>query len=102
MIPRIKKIIHIEPYKVSCLWNTNETRVIDFSGWLSEAISKPNSLVNKLNNPAVFLTVALDEEQQNLVWPNLLPMRNANGTQELVGLDFSPDVLYGMSKPLTS
>lgn len=99
MIPRIKKIISVEPYKIVCLWNTDETRVIDFTAWLSEAKAKPASVLNKLTMPSTFLSVVHDDEQENIVWPNLLPMTNADGSKEMVGLDFSPDILYGISKP---
>ena len=99
MIPRIKKIISVEPYKIVCLWNTNETRLIDFNIWITDASTKPNSILYKLSNPSIFLSVILDEEQENIVWPNLLPMRDGTGIVEYAGLDFSPDILYNMSKP---
>ena len=99
MIPRIKEIIKVEPNKIVCLWNTNEIRMIDFTAWVEDALAKPNHVLQKWSNANVFLSVVLDKEQENLVWPNLLNMHNLNGTTELAGLDFSPDILYTMSTP---
>lgn len=100
MTPRIKQILSIQPYQVLCLWNTNEKRVIDFEAWITEAKTNPKSVINKLSNPTVFMSAKLDEEQENIVWPNLLTMLYPNGMRIPAGLDFSPDVLYEMSKPL--
>jgi len=97
MIPRIKEILHVELYKIVCAWNTNEIRAIDFIKWKSEKESQSLSTLTKLFQPEIFMTAKLDVEQQNIIWPNLVPMKNLNGEVEMVALDFSPEVLYNMS-----
>ncbi len=97
MIPRIKGIVKVELYKIVCNWSTDELRIVDFTDWYNEAQNKKDSLLYKLFTPEVFVTVHYDKEQNNIVWPHLLPMKDYNGNTELVDLDFSPEVLYNIS-----
>ena len=97
MLPRVRKIIGVEPYKVTCLWNTGEIREVDFEPCLTDA--KHYSPINRLADPQLFETVQTDG--RTLYWDNLLTMIDYDGSQHPAPLDFDPDVMYRQSRLLT-
>jgi Protein of unknown function (DUF2442) len=94
MLPRIKNIIEIEPYKVKCQWTTGEVKTIDFSNFLQEYRTKPEFVYAKLLDKSIFVKVRLDEVGRTLCWDNLITMRDYDGIIKPASLDFCPDVLY--------
>ena len=95
MLPRIRQIISVEPYKVTCLWNTGEVREIDLQPLLTDSTKKPNSPVIRLFNKELFEQVKTDG--RTLYWDNLLTMIDYDGSQRPAPLDFDPDVMYKQS-----
>lgn len=82
MIHFITKIISVEPYKVTCLYNTGEVREIDMKNML-EHYAATSSFFKPLLDADYFKTVRLDS-YGTLSWDN--------------EIDFCPDVLYQNSK----
>ncbi len=58
MLPRVKTVLSVEPYKVMCLWNTGEVREVDFQPYLTE--SKPQSPTAHLADKQLFSEVKTD------------------------------------------
>jgi len=94
MLPRVQKILAVEPYKVVCLWNTGEVREVDFEPYFVE--TKPHSPINKLADRQVFNNVKTDG--RTLYWDNLLTMIDYDGSHHPAPLDFDPDVMYQRSQ----
>lgn len=84
MIHLVEKIIAVEPYQVSLLFNTGEELIIDLEEKLQEWASPEGSIYRQLLNREYFRTVTLDQEAQTICWDN--------------GIDLCPDVLYEMSQ----
>jgi hypothetical protein len=96
MLPRIRQILSVKPYKVTCLWNTGEVREIDLQPFLADSAAKPNSPVNKLLDKHLFEQVKTDG--RTLYWDNLLTMMDYDGSNKPALLDFDPDVMYERSR----
>ena len=94
MLPRIKRILAVEPYKITCLWNTGEVRIIDFQPYIVD--SKPKSPIAHLADKQLFREVKTDG--RTLYWDNLLTMIDYDGSQHRAPLDFDPDVIYQQSR----
>ena len=90
MLPRIKSILSVEPYKVTCLWNTGEIHEVDFQTYLAE--SKPQSPVARLADKQLFNEVKTD--WRTLYWDNLLTIIDYDGSRHPAPLDFDSDVMY--------
>jgi hypothetical protein len=99
MLPRIKNIISVKPYQITCLWNTGEVRTIDLSDWIDDAKKKTGTVLNQLINADVFNSVKIDKESETICWENLLTAKDSQGNITKANLDFCPDVLYKKSVP---
>ena len=102
MIPRIQKIISVEPYKVVCLWSTGEIRVVDLENTLRAKSTAQNSSFAPLLEPKRFQEVQLDQESATIYWAEGSTMLDYDGSRKPAPLDFCPDVLYEMSTLLNS
>ena len=93
-IPHITQIIKIEPFKITCLWNTGEVRVNDFE----EEFKIPNyiDIFYKLKNYNVFKYASVSEEG-TLHWVNLPFKTTFLGKEIEAPFDFDPIVLYEKS-----
>jgi len=96
MLPRIRQILSIESYKVTCLWNTGEVREVNLLPLLAESATRPNSPVNQLLDKELFEQVKTDG--RTLYWDNLLTMIDYDGSHKPAPLDFDPDVMYERSR----
>jgi Protein of unknown function (DUF2442) len=94
ILPRIKTILAVDPYKVTCLWTTGEVREIDFQPYLTN--SNPQGPIARLTDKQLFNTVKTDG--RTLYWDNLLTMIDYDGTHHPAPLDFDPDVMYRNSR----
>ncbi len=94
MLPRVKTILAVESYKVTCLWTTGEVREIDFQLYLNE--SKSQSPIARLIDKHLFNKVKTDG--RTLYWDSLLTMIDYDGSQHPAPLDFDPDVMYRQSR----
>ncbi len=59
MLPRINRIVSVEPYKVTFLWNTGQVREVDLQPMLAKSSSKPNSPINKISDKQLFKQVKM-------------------------------------------
>ncbi|MBI4645890.1 MAG: DUF2442 domain-containing protein [Bacteroidia bacterium] len=100
MIPCILKIKKVEPYKITCVWNTKESRIIDLEDELKKWATSKDSPYFKLLDKNIFLQVKLDKLAKTISWENLAIMINTNGERIPAPLDFCPDFLYKISKPV--
>ena len=67
IFPHIIKILDVNPYTITCLFDTGDKRSIDFSEYLQH--NKANKFIASLLNRAYFMNVAIDEVG-GLMWPN--------------------------------
>ncbi len=84
MLPLVKNIHKVEPYKISLLFNTGEIKTIDLSQKLKKWSSSPGSKYNDLLKPEYFTSVKLNRELETICWEN--------------GIDFCPDALYNWAE----
>jgi hypothetical protein len=84
MFPRIKKVRHIEAYRLELTFTNGETAELDFRN----RIVGRGGVFGPLEDIDYFKQVKVDPEIGTLVWPN--------------EVDFCPDVLYSEAtgKPL--
>lgn len=94
--PRIRQLVHVEPFKVTCLWSTGEYRISDFDGELDDW--KQNEFLAPLTDYQIFRHVSVGESG-TLQWENL-PHTSPFGY--VSPMDFDADVLYETSKPLSA
>lgn len=94
MLPRVKTILSVEPYKVTCLWTTGEVREVDFQQYLND--SQPQSPIARLTDKSLFSKVKTDG--RTLYWDGLLTMIDYDGSLHPAPLDFDPDVMYQHSR----
>ncbi|WP_149241839.1 DUF2442 domain-containing protein [Dyadobacter sp. 32] len=83
MLYYIKKIVAVDNYNVTCLFNTGEVRTIDLYPIIDKYQKINDGLISALADKAFFCTVKLDS-YGTLCWEN--------------GVDFDPDNLYRLSK----
>ncbi len=83
MLHYIQKIIDVEDFNVTCLFNTGEVRTVDLTPVVEKYRAINDGLVSQLAEPTYFKTVQLDS-YGTLLWDN--------------GVDFDPDNLYAMSE----
>ena len=88
MIPTlhfIKKIIKVNDYTIVCKFNTGEVRKIDLQNKIRRLAEISPELCGKLMDKSYFKRVKLDS-YGTLCWDNKV--------------DFCPDVLYSISRPV--
>lgn len=91
----ILKIVNIEPYTITCLWNNNEIRTIDLKKFINEKRKNPNNSYYQLIDKDRFFKVKCDGT--TIYWENGLKMKDYDGTEKLGPLDIDPDFLFEMS-----
>ena len=90
MIPKILKIEKLEAYKVLCVFNTGEKKIIDFDKYFSQ--SRPNNMHDTLRDPKVFNTIGCNG--RTVVWPNLIKILDEMGNIMDGEYELDPIVLY--------
>ncbi|RAJ90053.1 helix-turn-helix protein [Larkinella arboricola] len=97
ILPRITKVLQVEPFTITVLWTTSEVRTIDFEPLFTQWKDQGDTRLLPLMDYATFQQVAISPTR-TLYWPNVLvsvPLRN----RVISGpLDLDPDVLYEQSK----
>jgi hypothetical protein len=90
-IPYITQILKIEPFKITCLWNTGEVRVNDFE----EEFVIPDRLevFYKLKDYDIFKYASVSEEG-TLQWVNLQVSMKILGKDLISPFDLDPVTLY--------
>jgi hypothetical protein len=82
LIKEIKKVN--DDFSVVCVFDNNEMRLIDLSGWVSQFKEANDGWASSISDINYFKKVQLDS-YGTLKWDNQL--------------DFCPDVLYDISQP---
>jgi hypothetical protein len=83
MLHYIKKIVGVQDYVVTCVFNTDEVRSVNLKGIIEKYRRINDGLISRLSDPDYFKSVQLDS-YGTLTWDN--------------GVDFDPDNLYKMSQ----
>lgn len=97
-IPRILKIKSIEGFKLSCIFNNGETRIIDFKKLFGKWKITKKDPEFLLLNESEFRKVTL--RNQTLSWKNIpIELSDIEGNKTIHAYELSPDVLYKNSQP---
>ena len=91
----IIKILEIEPYTITCLWNNQEVRVIDLAGFISKkSVSSKNSYF-QLKDKKRFSEAKCDGT--TIYWENGIKIKDIDGKEIPGPLDIDPEILFEMS-----
>lgn len=69
-LPKIARILEVEPFKITLLWNTSEIRVSDFTPLFGQWEAEGDSKMAALRDWDTFKQVAVSENR-TLCWPNV-------------------------------
>ena len=98
-LPRILKIESIKGFKLFCIFNNGETRVIDFASLFSKWKVTKKDPEYLLIDEKEFKKVSL--RNQTLSWKNVkIELPNLDGTTTIHPFELSPDVLFENSQPV--
>lgn len=95
-LPRISRILNIEPFKIQTLWNNSEIREIDFEPMFQTWQKSDNAVLLQLKDFNTFNKVSISAEH-TLHWENVLLSFTFKGKTNQQPLDLDPDVLYEKS-----
>ncbi len=99
MTHEISKIIQIQGFKIICLFDSMESRVIDFKLLFEEWGIKKGDFREKLLDPKEFEKVKI--KNQTLCWSNVKKViKLSSGTTFTAEYEVDPIVLYEKSSPL--
>ncbi len=97
MIPRIKEINNISGFKVHCLFNTGEYRIIDFEQLFKSWNLTPTDFEYPLLKQSEFEKVEL--RNNTLSWKNIIVVIiDENGKEQKTPYEIDPIMLYNNSK----
>ena len=96
-LPRITKILKVEPFKIHLLWNNSEVREIDFTELFLKWQQDGNTDLLRLKDFEAFKQVHLSE-QRTLEWTNLPIEVTFQSKTQAFPLELDPDVLYENSQ----
>jgi hypothetical protein len=97
MIPFITQILKIEPFKVLCLWNTDEIRLLDFELQFEKWRKENDETVLQLSDYEVFKYVSISEAG-TLQWVNVQVKLFFKGRERTEPLELDSVVLYEQSR----
>ena len=92
---RISKILKVEPFTITALWNNGEIRMNDFSKTFEQWKTSENTHLLGLTIWEVFKNVSVTSEPpRTLEWVNYPITITFNGKIQTTPTDLDPDVLY--------
>jgi len=98
-LPRIIKIEEIDKFKIQCMFNNGESRLLDFEKIFNDWKITDKDIEYSLLNLKEFKKVQL--RNYTLSWPNIrLEIENENGQIEKYPYEIGPDVLYQLSSKI--
>ena len=98
-LPRIIKIEKIDGFKIQCMFNNGESRLLDFKKIFNEWNVSENDIEYKLLDLKEFKKVGL--RNFTLSWSNIrLEIKNENGQIEKHPYEIGPDVLFQLSQQI--
>jgi hypothetical protein len=92
-LPRISKILNVEPFKITALWNNGEIRINDFTKSFERWEKSENAHLLGLTAWEVFKGVTVGESR-TLEWTNYPTTFTFDGRTQTAPTDLDPDVLY--------
>jgi DNA-binding XRE family transcriptional regulator len=96
-LPRIIKIEKIDGFKIQCMFNNGESRLLDFKKIFSFWNIKENDIEFELLDLKKFKKVEL--RNYTLSWPNIeIEIKNEKGLLKKHPYEIGPDVLYQLSQ----
>lgn len=96
-LPRITKILKVEPFKVTTIWNNAEVREIDFTSMFERWKKENNTLLFPLMDYEKFKDVSV-LDNLTLCWKNIPVIFTFDGKTQTSPLDLDPDTLYKESR----
>jgi Protein of unknown function (DUF2442) len=94
-IPSISQIIKVEPFKITCLWNTGEVLVSDFE----YKFNSSDNYFQSLSDFGVFRQASVSE-LGTLQWQNVPVSLFFDGHYTTQPFDLDPEVLYEESQQI--
>ena len=92
---RISKILNVEPFKITALWNNGEIRTNDFTKTFEQWNVSKNTHLLGLTEWEMFKSVSVTKEPpRTLEWVNYPTTFTFKGKIQTVPTDLDPDVLY--------
>ncbi len=92
----IKKIIEVDEYSVTCLWNDEVVRTIHLEEFILEKANNPQNSYAQLAEKARFSEVRSDGS--TLYWENGLDFEDYDGMIKKGPLDIAPEVLFELTE----
>lgn len=100
-IPRILKIEKINGFKIQCMFNNGDSRLLDFKKIFKDWNISDQDVEYRLLDLKEFKKVGL--RNYTLSWPNIgIEIKNERGEIEKHPYEIGPDVLFQLSQPLDS
>lgn len=100
-LPRIIKIEKIEKFKIQCMFNNGESRLLDFEKIFNDWNVSQGDIEYKLLDLKEFNKVGL--RNYTLSWPNIkIEIKNELGQIEKYPYEIGPDVLFQLSEQMDS
>jgi DNA-binding XRE family transcriptional regulator len=97
-LPRILKIQSVKGWGISCIFNSGETRIINFEKLFAKWKLSKADPGYRLQDAVEFKKVKL--RNQTLSWPNIpVSIIGFDGKVQVVPFEIGPDVLYAESEP---
>ena len=96
-LPKIARILEVEPFKITLLWNTSETRELDFVPLFGQWEAEGDRKMEALRDRDTFKQVAIFENR-TLCWPNVLVPFTFRGETRTSSLELDALELYRQSK----
>lgn len=95
-LPKIARILEIEPFKITLLWNTSEIRLSDFAPLFDQWEAEGDSKMAALRDWDTFKQVAVSENR-TLCWPNIPVSFTFKGETRTSPLELDALELYRQS-----
>lgn len=100
-IPRILKIEKINGFKIQCMFNNGDSRLLDFKKIFKDWNISDQDVEYRLLDLKEFKKVGL--RNYTLSWPNIgIEIKNETGQFEKHPYEIGPDILFQLSQPLDS
>jgi DNA-binding XRE family transcriptional regulator len=96
-LPKIARIIKIEPFKITTLWNTAEIRVLDFAPLFEVWEKEGDAKMAALRDWETFKQVTLSENR-TLCWPNIAVAFTFKRETRSSPLELDAQALYKQSQ----
>ena len=95
-LPKIARILEVEPFKVTLLWNTSEIRLSDFAPLFEQWEVEGDSNMAALRDWETFKQVTVSENR-TLCWPNVPVSFTFKGESRTSPLELDALELYRQS-----